>query len=231
VDEKKGRLSSLWCLWVLREAVRNNVKEFSMKKLFALIALAVGSVQAAPVTIDFESGTVDYFNSDTFVSTVGSQGFEVTGDSFAVGDAPEAAGLYTGNNGTVVYGASACCVAQDGFSPAARFSLRRADGGAFSLFAVDFYGEFPNEGIASPDSTSIIGRTVSGENVFLSSTALGTGGWLNLEFVQFYSGGNGNSSGYALGELDNIVVSAVPVPAAVWLFGSALAGLGWLRRP
>ena len=25
-------------------------------------------------------------------------------------------------------------------------------------------------------------------------------------------------------------VAAVPVPAAVWLFGSALAGLGWMRR-
>jgi hypothetical protein len=25
-------------------------------------------------------------------------------------------------------------------------------------------------------------------------------------------------------------VSSVPIPAAVWLFGSALAGLGWLRR-
>ena len=25
-------------------------------------------------------------------------------------------------------------------------------------------------------------------------------------------------------------VSAIPVPAAVWLFGSALAGLGWMRR-
>jgi hypothetical protein len=25
-------------------------------------------------------------------------------------------------------------------------------------------------------------------------------------------------------------VSAVPIPAAVWLFGSALAGLGWFRR-
>jgi hypothetical protein len=25
-------------------------------------------------------------------------------------------------------------------------------------------------------------------------------------------------------------LSAVPVPAAVWLFGSALAGLGWMRR-
>ena len=27
-----------------------------------------------------------------------------------------------------------------------------------------------------------------------------------------------------------ITVSTVPVPAAVWLFGSALAGLGWIRR-
>ena len=27
-----------------------------------------------------------------------------------------------------------------------------------------------------------------------------------------------------------VTASAVPVPAAVWLFGSALAGLGWVRR-
>ena len=26
------------------------------------------------------------------------------------------------------------------------------------------------------------------------------------------------------------VATAVPIPAAVWLFGSALAGLGWMRR-
>ena len=30
--------------------------------------------------------------------------------------------------------------------------------------------------------------------------------------------------------LDNITLQAVPVPAAVWLFGSALAGLGFMRR-
>ena len=29
---------------------------------------------------------------------------------------------------------------------------------------------------------------------------------------------------------DFVVGTAVPVPAAVWLFGSALAGLGWFRR-
>ena len=28
----------------------------------------------------------------------------------------------------------------------------------------------------------------------------------------------------------NLVLQTVPVPAAVWLFGSALAGLGWVRR-
>lgn len=30
--------------------------------------------------------------------------------------------------------------------------------------------------------------------------------------------------------IDNVSVSAVPVPATVWLFGSALGFLGWMRR-
>ena len=30
--------------------------------------------------------------------------------------------------------------------------------------------------------------------------------------------------------IDNLESTAVPIPAAVWLFGSALAGLGWMRR-
>jgi hypothetical protein len=30
--------------------------------------------------------------------------------------------------------------------------------------------------------------------------------------------------------IDDVMITAVPVPAAVWLFGSALAGLGWMRR-
>jgi hypothetical protein len=28
----------------------------------------------------------------------------------------------------------------------------------------------------------------------------------------------------------DVVAAAVPIPAAVWLFGSALTGLGWFRR-
>ena len=30
--------------------------------------------------------------------------------------------------------------------------------------------------------------------------------------------------------IDNININVVPIPAAAWLFGSALAGLGWMRR-
>ena len=51
-----------------------------------------------------------------------------------------------------------------------------------------------------------------------------------LEATANFGGG-----GYAYFDNDSLevygsTVSAVPVPAAVWLFGSALAGLGWLRR-
>jgi hypothetical protein len=35
---------------------------------------------------------------------------------------------------------------------------------------------------------------------------------------------------FGLRDISSGQISAVPVPAAVWLFGSALAGLGWLKR-
>ena len=45
------------------------------------------------------------------------------------------------------------------------------------------------------------------------------------------TGGDTNFYVSALGDEEfGGVVAAVPVPAAVWLFGSALAGLGWMRR-
>ncbi len=60
---------------------------------------------------------------------------------------------------------------------------------------------------------------------------LGTGDWLNLSFAEVFGGTQSNPPiTYGL-DVDNIVVgAAVPVPAAVWLFGSALVGLGWVRR-
>jgi hypothetical protein len=51
----------------------------------------------------------------------------------------------------------------------------------------------------------------------------------------FNTGNQGNffksSNGYALAvRSGDVAASVVPVPAAVWLFGSALGFLGWMRR-
>lgn len=40
----------------------------------------------------------------------------------------------------------------------------------------------------------------------------------------------GSPLGIALFENEEFTLTVVPVPAAFWLFGSALAGLGWFRR-
>ena len=56
-----------------------------------------------------------------------------------------------------------------------------------------------------------------------------------LEFDKQWSGlirlefGNSGSEGTGQ-EIDNIVLTTVPIPAAAWLFGTAIAGLGWIRR-
>ena len=56
-------------------------------------------------------------------------------------------------------------------------------------------------------------------------------GWHNLSSVNFTDYTYDNGSSFGLLAFDNIVVTAVPIPAAVWLFGSGLLGLvGICRR-
>jgi hypothetical protein len=51
--------------------------------------------------------------------------------------------------------------------------------------------------------------------------------WSDLSSVSVAVSGEAGSQWVSA---DNIVVTAVPVPAALWLFGSSLAGLGVWRR-
>jgi hypothetical protein len=55
----------------------------------------------------------------------------------------------------------------------------------------------------------------------------GTGG-VALSFATFDAGGSVIDEHVVIGIINTI--SVIPIPAAVWLFGSALAGLGWIRR-
>jgi hypothetical protein len=54
--------------------------------------------------------------------------------------------------------------------------------------------------------------------------------WIRCDHLAGCGGGDiQQGESYMLGGA-SIVGTVVPVPAAVWLFGSALAGLGWMRR-
>ncbi len=66
----------------------------------------------------------------------------------------------------------------------------------------------------------------TGTNNWLTLTYLvqGTGGNIDLKFV---ATGKSDSLG---GNIDNVRLNAVPVPAAAWLFGSALGLFGLARR-
>jgi hypothetical protein len=120
----------------------------------------------------------------------------------------------------------------------------------FSLFSIDF-GEIVNTGnefeSVVADSVLVTGYLSNGDTVSttinLDLISDGIGGaddfqtftfdsqWTNLNFVDFYATRQEVNGYVPLVNFDNIVVSAVPVPAAFWLFGSGLIGLiGVARR-
>ena len=61
-------------------------------------------------------------------------------------------------------------------------------------------------------------------------TVLFDDAWTNLTSIDIEFSVSSFYPAFVVPAVDNITLQAVPIPAAVWLFGSALAGLGWLRR-
>ena len=184
--------------------------------IFLFFSAASG---ASTVTIDFEE------NPAEINGTVLSKGYEVYGESWDT-YGWDYGGISTGPNGTLTFGAgTGGDICNSGGCNGIYLDIKKEDGGFFALYSYDLFESGVLFGV------NVTGITADGQTVGLS-TPLGTGDWLNLQRVEFYA--DNYNGGYAPAievELDNIVVgAAVPIPAAVWLFGSALAGLGWLRR-
>ena len=116
-------------------------------------------------------------------------------------------------------------------------SIYSQTGLTFELDSLDVYSntdftteDFPGAGTVTGylqgggTITKGISATLGIETIFFDDT------WQNLSSIDIeFEVSSFNTFGLSP-VLDNITLQAVPVPAAVWLFGSALAGLGFMRR-
>ena len=115
-------------------------------------------------------------------------------------------------------------------SPISTLSLARTDGGSFDLEYLEAADIFAG------DMTSVLIEGYKTGGATVSTTIDVLGYWLGVTEVTFDSQWTNLSEVVitgatpGVGGLDNIRVTAVPVPAAIWLFGSVLAGLGWMGR-
>ncbi len=191
-----------------------------MMRIVAVCLLSIiGSAQAANITIDFEqfSGVVvDLQPVGTGIAL--NDGFVMSASGTiwlteANGPSPRSIDIVLnspGGTGDVTFS--------------------KADGSAFSLLSFDYAFAGPGNWPMTLSAVKAGGEVVSldpGLIALDNSYATYTASSLFTDIVSLNFLGDGDGPPMAL---DNINVSTVPVPAAVWLFGSALAGLGWLRR-
>jgi len=179
----------------------------------AVLFFFAAGAQASTILIDFDEVTPETNNFGSLA--VESKGFDFTANTTLAGGGPE---VSVGPGGMYAFGD---CFA---FGPGcdAYITMEQANGNTFGILSIGTLSTLTN-GV-------LYGRITGGAAADLS-TPIGTGDWLNLEFFGVADTCQPFAPcGFHEVRLDDITVSAVPVPAAVWLFGSALAGLGWLRR-
>ena len=111
------------------------------------------------------------------------------------------------------------------------FSLQQLDVFFFTPGNDGLYDQYAQDVVIRAEDAS--GALIAEKTVLYSEGF----GWRTVSFDSAWSGISSLKLGWsvvdaysATAAYDNIVVTAVPIPAAVWLFGSALAGLGWMRR-
>ena len=211
-----------------------------MRALFAVLLLAIsGAVQAAPVTIDFEDVAVTGESSLQL-----PQGFNVTSGFFQLLRTTELIGCDAGT--PPPDNSEALCVVTITDDPVYAEFEQIDSNAVFSLSSADIFvrEQFPGgAGFPNVSDAVLIQGWDAADNLIseLSVSRLAVGvGWQSVAFDSSWTGisrlritaQDVDCACPTKSELyiDNIVVDVVPIPAAVWLFASALGLIGWLRR-
>ena len=195
------------------------LRAFNRFVLISLALLGLSISSALAVVIDFES----LHHADSNISGHGSSYGE---DGFTIG------GSILSTFGSLEFrysGSTAMFENSGGFTN----TLTQDNANPFSIHSIDL-SELNGSFVASVAFTGLyngggsIQQTFTLDGVsFGAETFAFTGLWSNLDQVSW-------SQAAPFHQFDNIVLnapSAVPVPAAVWLFGTALIGLvGFSKR-
>ncbi len=187
------------------------------------LSLIPVSVSGATVTIDMEGIAPARRITDEVSSPIFKDGFQLSAEFGHFIDADwRDAGTIRAANGSDYYGNDTL----------GNLTLTRSDGGPFSILRFDATDVYIDSNFIPNLVFEVTGALAGGGAVstrfttdrdFAFETFEFDASWSNLSSVTFV----GNTHG----AYDNIVVSApVPVPAAVWLFGSGLIGLLGIAR-
>jgi hypothetical protein len=188
-----------------------------MKKIAfgVVLFLAACIVQAANVTIDFEE-----------YAGLGAAPLSFTSKSYTFTQTGDPTGVLDTLLGSTSFFFCPECAGNPSFR------MEATNGALFDLTSMDLGF---TEGVSFP--TTVSGVFANNSTISLQLDSLGTwfdtisfdSSWSDLKSVSV-TFDNTDNYFFNVPGVDNIVASVVPIPAAVWLFGSALAGLGWIRR-
>jgi hypothetical protein len=201
------------------------------KLLFMCVLLAGGVAQAATVTVDFQE-----YCCAPGGGIIAPAPDPVTAQGFTFGGGYLSNGFGSGSD-FAYYADTHYSPSQDIYGSTMGFE--RTDGEAFALYSLNwelFNGYYEEAYYLDYIDVDFVGYLAGGGTVVTSDlTDFGQGDWLNIVGVDIWTAGPSASIdpdwAYHTSKLNSMVVgAAVPVPAAVWLFGSALAGLGFVRR-
>ena len=191
--------------------------------LFFALCFAGAAQAANPVTVDFENTLPTYFG----LSSYQQDGFTVT-SNVPSGTLIDVNNIVRANLGIFGGGTDSQSLFWGQNGSTSTISLANDGGLRFDLLSLDASSLLNSSGVLTLTGTKYAGGTVQ-QNINLDGnlTTYNISGMTGITDLAISFDG---ASVLAPFDLDNINMSVIPIPAAVWLFASALAGMfGWRR--